>query len=384
MINICFITGSRAEYCALFPLLKNIKHNKKFNLKLLVTGMHLEKKYGYTYKEILNDKFKITKKIKILSSNDDDLAVCYTMGKCITKVAKELKKIKPDFLVITGDRYEQFAACQAAYVCKIPIIHISGGESTTGAYDEGFRHSISKMSNIHFVANIKYKKRLIKMGENPKNIHVVGGIGVDSFKKTKIISKKEIEEKLKIKLKKNNFVVTHHPETLSNGNNYINQLRDIISSIKYFKDINFIFTMSNSDSFSNKGRKFILKKTYKLKNIKFFNHLGRINYFSLIKNVNGVIGNSSSGILELPLMKKFTINIGDRQKGRLFSNSVFTIKCSEAKIKNAIKKIVYLKNKKFIFNSLYGNGGASKLITNKILQYKLKKINLKKTFYDTE
>ena len=231
---ICFVTGSRAEYGMQYFLLKNIKRDKDFLLKMIVTGTHFSKKFGLTYKEIQNDNFKADAKCKILSTSNYD-GVIKTTSNGIVKINKALKKIKPDLLILVGDRYEIFAAAFVALVNRIPIAHIHGGETTHGAFDESLRHSITKMSTWHFVSNKKYKKRIIQLGENPKNVFVTGGLGADTIKKSKFLKKENIEKKYKINLQKKTLLIAFHTETLSK--NYgIESFRTLLKVLAKLKD----------------------------------------------------------------------------------------------------------------------------------------------------
>lgn len=379
--KICFITGSRAEYGMQYFLLKDIKSYKNIKLNIIITGSHLSKQFGYTYKEILNDNFKNNFKIKIFSSRKSEVA--NAAAKAIDKISKKIKKIKPDIVVIVGDRYEMFSAAFASLVNRIPIAHIHGGETTYGAFDDALRHSITKMSTWHFVANPIYKKRVIQLGENPQNVFITGGLGVDAIKKSKIISRKDLEKKYKFTFNKKNLLITYHTETLSKSYG-LKGLKNLLKVLSELKNTNFFFTMPNSDTGNEKIEKMIKKfKRSRKKFTVITPSFGRVIYFSLLKNVDAVIGNSSSGLLEVPSFKIPTINIGDRQAGRVKAQSV--IDCSDdiasiarsiAKIykKNFIKKISNCKNP-------YDYGNTSKNIL-KILSKKKLPNSTKKTFFD--
>ncbi len=380
--KICFVTGSRAEYGMQYFLMKKIKEDSRLNLKIIVTGSHLSKKFGYTIKEILKDKFSISEKIKILSSSKNNY-VAESTSKAISKISSALQKINPDILVLVGDRYEIFASAYAALINRIPIAHIHGGETTLGAFDESLRHSISKMSHWHFVSNKKYKKRLIQLGENPNNIFISGGLGVDTIKKTKFLNKNQLQNKYKFYFKNKNLLVTYHPVTLGH-NSGVNEFKKLLQILSKMKDTYLLFTSPNSDTDNKKIINMI--KSFKKKNknnSKIFHSLGRTDYFSILKNVDAVIGNSSSGLLEAPTLKTATINVGDRQKGRVQSKSVINCSCDYLPIKKALKKI-YSKNfrnnvKKF--KSPYDFGDTSSNIFKIISKKKLPK-NTKKEFFD--
>ncbi len=380
--KICFVTGSRAEYGMQYFLMKKIEEDKNLKLKLIVTGSHLSKKFGYTIKEILKDKFFVDRKIKILSSSKNN-HVAESTGAAILKVSIALQKINPDILVLTGDRYEIFASAFAALINKIPIAHIHGGETTLGAFDESLRHSISKMSYWHFVSNKKYKKRLIQLGENPNNIFISGGLGVDAIKKTKLLNKNQIQNKYKFSFKDKNLLVTYHPVTLSQ-NSGIREFKKLLKILSKMKNTYLLFTSPNTDTDNKKIINMINSFAKKnKKNSKIFHSLGRTDYFSILKNVDAVIGNSSSGLLEAPTLKTATINIGDRQKGRVQSGSVINCSCDYFQIKKALKKIYSKEFKHNIkkFKNPYDFGNASNNIFKIISKKKLPE-NTKKQFFD--
>jgi len=380
--KICFVTGSRAEYGMQCFLMQRVKSDKRLKLEIIVTGTHLSKKFGYTYKEILKDKFTKNKKIKILSSSTKN-RVAETTAIAIKKISSELRKIKPDILVIVGDRYEMFASAFAALINRIPIAHIHGGETTLGAFDESLRHSITKMSSWHFVSNRKYRKRVVQLGENPGNVFVSGGLGVDSIKKSNFLKKGELEKKLQFQFQKNNLLITYHPETLSE-NAGISGFKKLLKALSELKNTNFFFTLPNSDTGNEKITKMIyLFNKKNKKNSKIFRSLGRVDYLSILKNVDAVVGNSSSGLLEAPSLKTATINIGDRQMGRIKSQSVIDCNSKYSSIKKALKKI-YTKNfkKKIqLCKNPYDFGDTSRNIF-KILSKRKIPNNTKKAFFD--
>ena len=381
--KICVFSGSRAEYGLLYNLIKKINNYRNFQLQLIVTGSHTSKKFGLTYKEIKKDGFAIDKKIEMQLNSDNPDSICASMGIGLKEISKIINHLRPDLMIILGDRYEALSAAIAATINRIPIAHFHGGESTEGLYDEPFRHSITKMSQFHFVAHKIYKKRVLQLGENPKNIFVVGGMGVDNIRSLSFLTKNQLQKKLKINFAKKNLLITFHPVTLEKNNSlkYINQL---LKAISYFKDINFFFTMPSADIDNDiifKKIKLFIKKNDK--RFFFFLSLGRLNYLSLLKYMDGVVGNSSSGLLEAPSFKIGTINIGDRQKGRIKSTSVID---SNSDVKSLIKSIKKLYSKRFI-NDLksaknpYGNGLASDKSFKILKKLEINDI-LKKSFYE--
>ena len=380
--KICFVTGSRAEYGMQYFLMQKVKLDKRLKLEIIVTGTHLSKKFGYTYKEILKDKFNKNKKIKILSSSNNN-SVAETTGTAIKKISVELKRIKPDILVVVGDRYEMFASAFAALINKIPIAHIHGGETTLGAFDEALRHSITKMSSWHFVSNRQYRKRVIQLGESPENIFVSGGLGVDSIKKSNFLKKEELEKKFNFQFKSKNLLITYQPVTLSK-NAGIAGFKKLLKVLSVLKNTNFFFTLPNSDTGNKKITKMIYLFNKKNKKIsKIFHSLGRVDYLSMLKNVDAVVGNSSSGLLEAPSLKIATINIGDRQTGRVKSQSVIDCNYKYLSIKKALKRIYTkgFKKKIKLCKNPYDCGDTSRNIFNILSKRKIPN-NTKKIFFD--
>ena len=337
--KICFVTGSRSEYGLLRNIIIPLKKEKTISSKLIVTGSHLLKQYGNTSNEILRDKIKIFKKIKISKKNDNPGEITKVSTQIINGLTNIFKRYKPDLIVILGDRYEIFVTCYVATIFKIPIVHICGGEETLNSYDNQFRHAITKMSHIHFATTNTYKNKILKMGENSKNVFNYGSLAFSNLKNRKFKNKYELEKKYKIKFKKENFLITFHPETIDNTNllKNLNKIFNVFTHSR-FSQCSFIFTASNNDHDGGKINAKILRFVNVNKNSYFIHSFGQEDYFSMLKNISGVIGNSSSGIIEVPSFKIGTINIGTRQQGRIFAKSV--INCSfEA---NDVKK----KNKK--------------------------------------
>ncbi len=343
--KLCVITGSRAEYDLLKPIIKKINSEKSFILSVIVTGSHLLKKFGFTYKKIIDDKIQIKKKINILPENDDEHAICLAISNGIKKFSLLLKKNKYDFIIVLGDRYEILSFVIAASFFNIPIIHFSGGEVTSGSIDDRIRHAITKFSKFHFVSNERYKKRVTQLGEDPKKIFNVGSTGPENIKKEKLLNKSELESQIKFKFRHQNFLVTYHP--VSYEKDYgLKNFMTILKVLSKFKNTGIIFTMPNSDIKNNYFFSAIKDFAKKNKNSKYFISLGRKKYYSCIKYSDVVIGNSSSGIIEVPSLKKPTINLGRRQNGRIFARSVLNCeKITKKKLNNLIKKSLSLKVK---------------------------------------
>ncbi len=380
--KICVITGSRAEYGLLKNLLIRLNNNRKFNVKLIVTGSHLSGKYGYTLSNIKKDNLKIEKKINLNLKKDDSIGLANSISLGLNKFVKTFEKLKPDLILVLGDRFEIYTSALAALLCRIPISHIHGGELTEALLDDVFRHSITKMSHIHFAANQIYSKRIIQLGENPKTVFNVGGLGVDSIKKQKIFNKSELEKYLKLKFLKNSILVTFHPETLNKKSTKKN-FNELLKALKRIKKTTIIFTMPNHDIDSSIIYTLILNFVKKNKDVYFFKSLGQKVYYSCCKHIDCMVGNSSSGLLEMPSFKKYSINLGDRQKGRIKAASVINCKFSSNEI---FKKINYALNKKNQskirgVKNPYGFGGASKKIASILERIKFEKI-VNKKFYD--
>ena len=384
MRKICIITGTRAEYGLLRWVMKGIKDDPELALQIIVTGMHLSPEFGLTYREIEQDGFQIDRKVEMLTSSDTPVGIAKSMGLGQIGFADALNELKPDLIVVLGDRYEIFSAVSAALVLRIPVAHLHGGEKTEGAYDEAMRHSITKMSHLHFVAAEEYRQRVIQLGEQPERVFLVGGLGVDAIKNIRLLDKKTLEDSLKIKFGMKNLLITFHPATLENDSSG-EQMEELLAALLNLKNTNFIFTFPNSDSHSRILIKMIENFVAHNPNAYAFKSLGHLRYLSCIPHVDGVVGNSSSGLLEVPSFRKGTINIGGRQLGRLQAGSV--INCDPDR-KSIFKALQYLYSKEFAANlseavNPYGDGGASTRIVQVLKGCNIGNI-VKKTFFDLE
>jgi GDP/UDP-N,N'-diacetylbacillosamine 2-epimerase (hydrolysing) len=345
--------------------------------------MHLSPKFGNTYKEIEKDGFKITQKVKIPLNSDRPTDISNATARALIGISKAYKKLSPDIVVLLGDRFEMLSAAFAAAAAKIPIAHLHGGESSLGSLDEVIRHSITKMSSYHFVSTEKYRDRVIQLGEKPSSVYVVGALGVERIKKIKLFSKKDIEKKLNFTFDKNNILITYHPVTLDKHSAF-KDVKEVLLALKKFKNTKKIFTMPNADVggalINNMIKKFVKNKK---NNSVFFKSLGQKMYFSVMKNSDLVLGNSSSGIIETPSLNKYSINIGDRQGGRVTAKSTITCEADQKIIIKVIKKIFFknLKNTTKKFHNPYEKSNTSKKIYDKIKTLELKNI-IKKKFYD--
>ncbi len=382
MKKICVVTGTRAEYGLLKNLITLIDASNKFDLQLAITGAHLSIKHGYTYHEIESDGFKISGKVDLNLAKDspNDLAQSTAIG--ITGFSKLFLELNPDLLIILGDRYELLAVVIAAMFHGIPIAHIHGGEVTEGAIDDAIRHAITKFSHLHFVGNQEYEKRVVQLGENPKRVFNVGGLGVDAIKNVKLLSRDALEEKLDINFKNKNLLITFHPATLD-GESSERQMSELLKALEDEEDTCLIFTRPNADMGNQVICRLIDDFVAHKPNAYVFTSLGQLLYLSCLQYVDAVIGNSSSGLTEVPTFKKATINIGNRQKGRLKSPSVIDCEPLAVDIKNAISKSYTDEFRAGLRNvkNPYGTGGASRKILEALDQIDISKL-LVKSFYD--
>lgn len=376
-------TGSRAEYGLLFWLMKEIQADPALELQVMVTGMHLSPEFGLTYRVIEADGFVINAKVEMLLSSDTPVGITKSIGLATIGFADALERLKPDILVLLGDRYEILAAAQAALVARIPVAHIHGGESTEGAIDEAIRHAITKMAHLHFVAAEPYRQRVIQLGEDPGRVFNFGAPGLDNINKLKLLSKKAFEESIKFNLGKVSFLITYHPVTLKDEGPE-QAMSNLLSALDNFPDARIIFTKPNSDTH---GRIIIAMIDEYVNNHQkraiSFTSLGQLNYLNAIRHVNVVIGNSSSGLTEVPLFKKPTVNLGYRQRGRLKAASVIDCDENREAIVVAVEKALSPDFQKGLVNviSLYGSGNASVQIKEQLKHINLSGILMKK-FYN--
>lgn len=382
-LKIAMVTGTRAEFGLLVPLIRAIERNNQCTLQLIVTGMHLEEKFGNTVQEIENEGIAIADKIPIRLTGDSEYDIIKSTGIAMIGFAESLKQLKPDWLVVLGDRFETFAAAISAHLANIPVAHLHGGELTEGATDDAMRHAITKMSFLHFTAAEAYKQRVIQMGESPKRVFNTGAIGIDNFKNPDFLSKKELEESLNIKLGKKIALVTFHPVTLEKGG-AIAEMKEMIKALDRQKDWQIIFTRPNADA-GNQAINEVLENFQKLNplRVSVFTSLGQLRYLSLMKLSAAVIGNSSSGIIEAPFCKVPSINIGNRQKGRLMAPSVIQVSPKAKKIADAME---LCSNHEFIKKinkqkPIFGKGNTAEKILKAILKTGIPK-QIVKSFHD--
>lgn len=384
MKKICVVTGTRAEYGLLRWLMDGITKSEKLELQIIATGMHLSPEFGLTYREIEKDGFQIDDKVEMLISSDTPVGVSKSMGLGIIGFADSLKVLKPDLLLILGDRFEIFSAAAAAMIARIPLAHLHGGEATEGLIDEPIRHSVTKMAQLHFVATEEYKNRVIQLGEQPERVFLVGGLGIDSIVKMNLLDRNELEKSLDFKLGEKNLLVTFHPVTLDHSTSEA-QLKELLSALGDLKNTNIIFTMPNADTDSRILFRLIEDFVEKHPHSRAFTSLGQLRYLSCIHHVDGIVGNSSSGLSEAPSFRKGTINIGDRQRGRIKADSVIDCEPNRQSILGTLEKLYssdFQKSLKTVVNP-YGIGGASEAIVKILEVISLNNI-LKKEFYDLE
>lgn len=382
--KVCIVTGSRAEYGLLRKVVKGVNDASDLTLQLISTGMHLSPEFGLTYREIVDDGFRIDRKIEMLTSSDTTTGIAKSIGLGIIGFADALSELKPDIMVVLGDRYEIYSAVTTAHSMGIPVAHIHGGEVTEGAFDDAMRHAITKMSQLHFVAAEEYRQRVIQLGEHPDHVFLTGGLGVDNILDLTLLGYEELESSLGLRFGKKNLLVTFHPVTMRVDHG-IGQLKELLAALSQLQGTVLIFTLPNADA---AGRKMIEMVSHFVKNHELayaFASLGQLRYLSCMAHVDAVVGNSSSGLLEAPTLRIGTINIGERQHGRLSATSVINCDAKQQSIITAIE-LLYSAAFQAKLHSVvnpYGSGGASKEIVNIIARTDLTHI-VNKTFYDLQ
>jgi len=380
MRKIAVFTGTRAEYGLLYWVIKYLSESKNVELQLFVGGMHMSPEFGYTIKQIEADGFPIVERMEFLLSSDSAVGISKSMGLALMNSAEAIERQKPDLLVLLGDRFESMAVAQAAMIACVPVAHIHGGETTEGLIDEAVRHSITKMSHIHFAATEEYENRIIQLGEQPERVFNFGAPGIDSIVKLDLIERDEISSAINFNLNKPYFMVTYHPVTLENGG-ATDSLINLLKVLDDYPEYQLIITYPNADTH---GRKLIeILDEYKELNFErvlLIQSLGQLRYLSLMKYCEVVIGNSSSGLIETPTFKVPTVNIGNRQKGRINGETVLNCDESVDSIKKALNIALsgdFIESCKFSENP-YGKGDSSEKIVEKLINFPLKGIISKK------
>lgn len=382
MRKICFVTGTRAEYGLLSRLMRLVKEDKDLQLQVIATNMHLMPEYGETYKEIEKDGFTIDKKVYMHKPSDDAHGIISSMAEEMQGMNDALSELKPDILVLLGDRYEILVAAQVALIHRVPIAHIHGGEVTEGAFDDAIRHSVTKMSSLHFTSCEEYRHRVIQMGEHPSRVFDVGSLGVENIKAVPLMTKDELEASLDFKIDTQTILVTYHPVTL--GGNPAKDIREFLDALDQFKDLKVIFTMPNSDTGRDAIALAVENYVEKHSNrAKAYTSLGLKRYLSTLQFVKAAVGNSSSGIIEVPSFGIPTLNIGDRQKGRLASRSVVNCGTSKDEVIAGLKLCLSEEMQKAAktYENPYAKPDTANLIYQELKNVELAGLNLK-TFYD--
>ena len=379
--KVCMVTGSRAEYGLLRWVIQGIRDDSELTLQIIATGMHLSPEFGLTYREIEQDGFQIDHKVEMLTSSDTAVGIAKSMGLGLIGFADALSQLAPDIIVVLGDRFEIFSAVTAALVARIPVAHLHGGEATEGSIDEALRHSITKMSHLHFVAAEAYRQRVIQLGEQPDRVFMVGGLGVDTINRMQLLDREALEQLLDFALGDKSLLVTFHPVTLEEGT-AADQMTELLAALAELHNTQLVFTMPNADTDGRVLIRMIEEFVALHPRARACTSLGSLRYFSCMKHVDGVVGNSSSGLLEAPCFQKGTINIGDRQRGRLQAASVINCEPTRHSITAAL---VRLYSKEFQASlskvrSPYGEGGASAAIVAKVKAVSLGTLH-KKHFY---
>lgn len=383
MRKICVITGSRAEYGLLSGLMKQIDESEDLKLQIIATNMHLSPEFGLTYKEIEKDGFVIDKRVEMLLSSDTSSATAKSVGLGMIGFADAYEDLRPDLIVVLGDRYEILAAVSTALFFKIPVAHLHGGEITEGAYDDAIRHAITKMSHLHFTSTEEYRKRVIQLGESPDRVFNVGAIGVENIKKSSFLSKKELENSLDFKLGDKSLLVTFHPVTLETCTTR-EQCDNLLEVLTKHSEYRILFTFPNSDTdgcvIVDCIKDFVAKNKDRAI---AFKSLGKLRYLSALKYVSAVIGNSSSGILEVPSFGIPTLDIGDRQKGRIAAKSVVHSGVSMEEIEQGFKLIFSeeIQSVAKLRNNPYEKDGTTDMIVFQLKTYPLENL-VQKSFYN--
>lgn len=384
MRTICVVTGTRADYGLLQWVMEGIRLDPTLKLQVVATGTHLSIDFGLTYREIEADGFSLDRKLDILTDDDTAVGVTKAIGRGVISFADAFAELSPDVVVLLGDRFETLAAATAALIAGLPIAHLHGGEITEGAFDDAIRHAVTKMSHLHFVAAEPYRKRVIQLGEAPERVFLTGGLGVDTIRRTHFLDREALEKAVDFKFGNRNLLVTFHPVTLEKNTAPL-QMAELLQALDGIKETHFIITMPNADTGSRELIRMIEDFTASRPHARAYTSLGQLRYLSCIAQVDGVVGNSSSGLAEVPSFRKGTINIGDRQRGRLKADSVIDCAPDCASIKAAVRKLYSSDFQASLVDVLnpYGEGGASQKVIDVLKHYDLSGI-AKKSFCDLQ
>lgn len=385
MKTVCIVTATRAEYGILKPLIRRLFADARWNTKLVVTGTHLDEAFGYTVREIEADGFAIDRRIPIAESGDDGYAVSRMMANALVGFGAYFKETKPDLLILLGDRTEQLAIASAAMNERIAIAHLHGGELTQGAVDECVRHALTKMSYLHFAAAEVYRRRIIQMGESPKRVYNVGALGVENIQSEPLLSEQELEEQVHLPARRPYAVVTFHPVTLE-ADSAQAQAEELLAAMAGRQDLFFLITKANADAGGRRLNAFLEQQTRNYSNMMLVSSLGMKRYLSAVRYARFVLGNSSSGVIEAPALHVPTVNIGDRQQGRLMADSVISCAPERGAILSAMDQAMEMKAQieagERICGNPYGDGHTSRRIVEILAEHLAQPIDLKKKFYD--
>ena len=382
MRRICVVTGTRAEYGLLRWLMRDIADDPELSLQVIATCMHLAPEFGETYREIEADGFVIDRKVEMLLSADTPSAIGKSIGLGVIGFADAFQSLSPDLVIVLGDRFEILAAVSAALVARIPVAHLHGGELTEGAVDDAIRHAITKMSQVHFVATEAYRQRVIQLGETPARVHCVGGLGVDAIMRQPRLSREALEAFLDFRFLERNLLVTFHPATLDAASPAA-QMAELLAALAPLDDVGLLFTLPNADAGGRELMRQVRAFVDGRCNARAFASLGQLRYLSCMALVDGVVGNSSSGLLEAPSFHVGTVNIGSRQQGRAQASSVINCEADRKALGKALGMLFSVEYRDSLYNVVnpYGNGGASTRIVAEIKRLELDEL-VKKTFYD--
>lgn len=380
--KICVVTGTRAEFGMLRWLMQEISHTDGLTLQVVATGMHLSPEYGLTQGEIEKAGFEISYKVEMLLGANTASAVTKSMGVGMIGFADALVWLRPDILVVLGDRFELIPAVVAALIAGVPVAHLHGGETTEGAFDEAIRHSITKMAHLHFVAAEEYARRVVQLGESPKRVFTVGGLGVDALQRMRLLTRKELETSLDFEFGSKNLLITFHPVTLE-GSRSSDQLGYLLAALDELEDTRLIFTMPNADSGGHHLASMVADYVRSRSNTRAYQSLGHLRYLSCMRHVDGVVGNSSSGLTEAPSLGVGTVDIGDRQKGRIAATSVIHCEPNLEAIRSALARLYHpeFRQKLHGTRNPYGLGGACSAIARRLKEFPLEGL-VKKAFFD--
>ena len=378
--KITIISSTRAEYGILKPLIIKLKHTSSFETQLILTGSHLVEKLGNTYLEAEEDGIEIYKKISINTEGNTDYDTSLIMANALMEFGKYFQEEKSDLLIVLGDRTEILAICAAAMNAHVPIAHLHGGELTQGAIDDNVRHAITKMSYLHSASAEEYRKRIIQMGEEPERVFCVGALGVENILKEELLDRKTLGENVNFPAEKDYAVVTFHPVTMEPGTAE-KQVRELFLAMRQKTELFYLITKANADAGGTLINEFMERETVKYSNMKLVSSLGMKRYLSTVKYARFVLGNSSSGIIEAPSLGVPTVNIGDRQKGRIMADSVISCEPGCQSILDAMELAMHMEPGEY--QSPYGTGNTSDQIVRIIKEFLEKeKMNLKKQFFD--